>query len=487
VRDQALEYEPGSRRAYSNVGYVLLGAIIERVSGEDYYDYIRDHIARPAGMKATASYPLSEQAPNRAVGYTRQSPEDGPSDQNLPEHPNADFLPARGSSAGGGYSTCDDMAAFVAALRRGALLGPKNTADLIGRDGGLGVAGGAPGVNAVLEVMGPYTLVVMANQDPPAAERAARPARDMIAGLLGASIETEGDGGGDGKGPVIVKRRGGGADDPLARAKRSFVPPEGIDLPMTLVDHLPAVEVMVNGSGPYRFAIDTGAAGALRVDSDLARKLGMKKVGEVLGGDPSGKNPVSMTVVQVDSVQLGGATFVRIDSATRDYQKENRLEGVDGIVGFGLFSGFTVTFDFPAGRLRLELRDLPPANGLDVLPYTDGDGVPSIAIQVDSLDMVAHIDVGSMGGFVLPERLIGKLPLGGEPKVIGTARTASNTFEIRGAPLHGTLRVGGLEFVDPRLEFQPIMPDANIGSRVLRDFRVSFDTRNKRVRFTRAS
>jgi hypothetical protein len=92
-----------------------------------------------------------------------------------------------------------------------------------------------------------------------------------------------------------------------------------------------------------------------------------------------------------------------------------------------------------------------------------------------------------MGGFVLPERLIGKLPLGGEPKVIGTARTASNTFEIRGAPLHGTLRVGGLEFVDPRLEFQPIMPDANIGSRVLRDFRVSFDTRNKRVRFTRAS
>jgi len=71
--------------------------------------------------------------------------------------------------------------------------------------------------------------------------------------------------------------------------------------------------------------------------------------------------------------------------------------------------------------------------------------------------------------------------------VIGKARTVSNTFEIKGAPMRGTLRIGGIEFVDPRLEFQPIMPDANVGSRILRGFTLSFDTRNKRVRFTRAS
>ena len=72
-------------------------------------------------------------------------------------------------------------------------------------------------------------------------------------------------------------------------------------------------------------------------------------------------------------------------------------------------------------------------------------------------------------------------------KVIGRARTVSNTFEIKGAPLRGTLRIGDLEFEDPDLEFQPIMPGANVGSRILKDFRVAFDTKNKRIRLTRAS
>ncbi|HSQ59581.1 MAG TPA: serine hydrolase domain-containing protein, partial [Acidobacteriota bacterium] len=72
VRDQALDFEPGTREEYSNVGYVLLAAIVEAVSGEDYYDYVRDHVFRPAGMTATDSDPLSEATPNRAVGYTRR-------------------------------------------------------------------------------------------------------------------------------------------------------------------------------------------------------------------------------------------------------------------------------------------------------------------------------------------------------------------------------------------------------------------------------
>jgi hypothetical protein len=163
------------------------------------------------------------------------------------------------------------------------------------------------------------------------------------------------------------------------------------------------------------------------------------------------------------------------------------MHDVDGILGFGLFAGYTVTFDYPGGRLRIDPTPLPPADGKRVLAYTDEDGIPSIHIQVDSLDMVAHVDAGSMGGFILPERTLERLPLAAEPKVIGRARTVSNTFEIKGAPLQGTLRIGDLEFAKPDLEFQPIMPDANVGSRVLRDFRLSFDTKNKRIRLTRAS
>src|SRR5207249_800842 len=71
-RDKPLRFEPGTREAYSNGGYVLLGAIVERASGEDYFDYVRRHIFAPLGMNDTDHYANDEQVPNRAEGYTRQ-------------------------------------------------------------------------------------------------------------------------------------------------------------------------------------------------------------------------------------------------------------------------------------------------------------------------------------------------------------------------------------------------------------------------------
>lgn len=494
VRDQDLEFEPGTRRDYSNAGYVLLAAIVEAVSGEDYYDYVREHVFRPAGMIATDWYALDEKTPNRAVGYTRDERHGRGFRRGTALRTNVETLPARGSGAGGGYSTAEDLLKFANALRDGKLLGPEYAE----RMGGLGIAGGSPGVNAALDMVGPYTLVVLANLDPPTAERTAGTVRSFVRRLPDARVgrahgAPEGRGGGHGGpggqgGAVVVKKAGsGGAEDRLARPERSWVPPGGIEVPMTIAGHLPAIEIMVNGKGPYRFGIDTGGQGSLRVDDDLAVELGMPEVGEVWGGDPSGQNRVRMRVVGVDSISIGGATFAAMHSATRAYGEPAQKHGVDGILGFGLFDGYTVTFDYPAGRLRIEPKELPPVNGADVIPYTDADGIPSIDIAVGPLRMSAHVDAGSMGGFILPERLLEELPLAAEPEVIGRARTVSNTFEIKGAPLRGTLRIGGIEFVDPKLEFQPIMPDANVGSRILRDFRVSFDTRNKRVRFARAS
>jgi len=277
------------------------------------------------------------------------------------------------------------------------------------------------------------------------------------------------------------------ADDAISKPGRSYVPNDGIEVPMALAGHLPAVDVIVNGKGPFRFAIDTGGSGALRVDSTFAAAMGLSVVGEVWGGDPSGKNRVRMNVFAVDSISIGGARFAVLQASERRYGGRGGMEGVDGILGFGLFTGYTVTFDYPAGRLRLDPTELPPVDGERVLAYTDDDGIPSIHIQVDSLDMVAHVDAGSMGGFILPERVLSRLPLSAEPKVIGRGRTMSNTFEIKGAPLRGTLRIGDLRFEEPDLEFQPIMPGANVGSRILKGFRVAFDTKNKRVRFSRAS
>lgn len=154
-------FAPGSARRYCNACYVLLGAVVERVSGMSYYDYVREHVVRPAGMEATDSYALDSLPPNTAIGYTRG--EDAAAA--APLRPNTDLLPGRGSAAGGGYSTVRDLLRFAQAARQGRIPG--------GPGGGLGIAGGAPGINALLEsdIRGRWTLVVLANMDPPAAGR----------------------------------------------------------------------------------------------------------------------------------------------------------------------------------------------------------------------------------------------------------------------------------------------------------------------------
>jgi CubicO group peptidase (beta-lactamase class C family) len=169
---EPLAFEPGSRQAYSNAGYVVLGMLVERLSGEDYYDYVARHIYQPAGMTETAAYPAEALPAGVALGYTRGEDEGATG----PLAPNTALLPGRGSAAGGGYSTAADLLRFVAALRAGRVPG--------GPPAGIGAAGGAPGINAVVEgdMPGGYDLVVMSNLDPPAAERVAR----MIRGWLGA-------------------------------------------------------------------------------------------------------------------------------------------------------------------------------------------------------------------------------------------------------------------------------------------------------------
>jgi CubicO group peptidase (beta-lactamase class C family) len=161
--DKPLEFEPGARRRYSNGGYVVLGAIIEQTSGQDYYTYVREHIFKPAGMTETDSFEKDKTVPNRAVGYTREGQA-----ASGPRQSNYSTLPARGSSAGGGFSTVHDLLNYVTALQEGKL----KTREA---QGGLGIAGGAPGMNACIE-WNPrlkHVVIVLSNYDPPSAESVA--------------------------------------------------------------------------------------------------------------------------------------------------------------------------------------------------------------------------------------------------------------------------------------------------------------------------
>ena len=182
---RGLRFEPGARWEYSNYGMTLLGVVIERVTGQSYYDYVEQHIYRPAGMTNSGSLPENEAVNGRSSGYMRR---------NGAWTLNTNTLPYRGTSAGGGYSTVRDLLAFATALMNNKLLNAEHTALLTSgkvdvsegakyaygfqedRSNGelaFGHGGGAPGMNGELRIFPRtgYIVAVLSNLDPPAASQ----------------------------------------------------------------------------------------------------------------------------------------------------------------------------------------------------------------------------------------------------------------------------------------------------------------------------
>jgi CubicO group peptidase (beta-lactamase class C family) len=454
-----LQFEPGADQKYSNAGFIVLGLIVEKVSGQSYDGYIRGQITKPSGMTDTASYAVDENVSNRAIGLTKRGP-DGP----LPvRQSNINTLPARGSSAGGGYSTAADLLRFSQALLSDKLL-PKRWTDWMftGKldapgHRNIGVAGGSPGVNAVLEIEPPYTVIVMSNFDPPAAMEIGAEVRNIL-GI-----------GGD-RGP----RRGGeGPGEVLIHGKAQ--------LPMDLAQHVPVIEAKVNGKGPFRFQVDTGYGGMIQVTPALAKTLALPMVGESIGGDPSGKNQRTIRLFSAESVDVGSAHFGQVEVS----EGGPHFEGIDGVIGLQLFKSLIVTFDYPNSRFEVDGGALPAADGATILNYTAANGVPNIEIDVAGLKVKTDIDSGSPALLSLPLKLAKSLSLNGEPQIVGHGRTVGNEFDIYSATMKGKVHVGTITLTDPRLDFVEIFPNANLGFRFLKDYVVTFDPANHRVRFVK--
>ena len=183
--DEPLLFTPGQEFSYSNAGYVVLGMLIEKVSGQSYDDYVRLNIFEPSGMTDTQAYDIEEDIPNMATGYTTV---DFFGNETGILSDNTALLPGRGFPAGGGYSTVADLFGFRNALLGYRLLTQASIELLLAgkvevrenvqygygffdrvEAGGrmVGHTGGAPGVCSFLSMYldSGYTVVVLSNAD----------------------------------------------------------------------------------------------------------------------------------------------------------------------------------------------------------------------------------------------------------------------------------------------------------------------------------
>ena len=182
LKDLPLNFEPGTQMVHSNTSFIVLGAVVEAVSGQDFDTYVREHILKPAGMVNT--YPCAsrdEPIKNVAAGYTNHNPFDP--DKTGYRWSNIYFIAASGTPAGGGYSTAEDFLAFDTALRNHRLLDEKYTNFIHNRYQGsvddavsipsflVRTAGGAAGSNTFygLDFTQGYTIIIFSNYDIPVA------------------------------------------------------------------------------------------------------------------------------------------------------------------------------------------------------------------------------------------------------------------------------------------------------------------------------
>jgi CubicO group peptidase (beta-lactamase class C family) len=255
-----------------------------------------------------------------------------------------------------------------------------------------------------------------------------------------------------------------------------------VNVPLGELGHLQTVRALVNESGPYRIAIDTGSSGVLRVSARLAKALALPQIGVVRTGDPSGRNAVEVPIVRVGSVTIGGATFGGIEASVGT--RLGSLEP-DGIIGLGLFSRVTVQLDYPKRRLRLSNLALPRRGAHIVALRRSTGGAPQIAVDAAGKTLWADVDSGGPALLTVPRRI--RLPLLEKPRVVGRGRTAANEFEIRAARLAGELRVAGWTWRRPTIHIVDRLPTASIGAALLRRYAVTFDLPNGRLELARGA
>ncbi|SHI96526.1 serine hydrolase domain-containing protein [Aquimarina spongiae] len=178
VKDNTLVFPPGEKYKYSNTGMLLLGVIIEKSTGQDYFEYIRENIYKPAKMINSDAFEMDQPVENLAIGYIPSSKNPLGWENNIYKHV------IKGGPAGGGFSTVKDLHLFALALKNEKLVS-KSSLELLWTDHAkagygygftlksgntgkvVGHGGGFPGLNSQLDIFldNGYIVTVMSNYD----------------------------------------------------------------------------------------------------------------------------------------------------------------------------------------------------------------------------------------------------------------------------------------------------------------------------------
>jgi hypothetical protein len=255
---------------------------------------------------------------------------------------------------------------------------------------------------------------------------------------------------------------------------------------MQLHGMIPVVDVTINGKGPFKMMIDTGA-GATVVNDDLVKELGIPVTGKTKIGDPADPQGITADTVLIDRLDIGGVSFSKVNGVSWD--RSQLRPGADaprGILGLPLFADRLLTLNYPERKVLVGEGALPAANGADIVTYQPGEAdLVSVPISVAGTTIGATLDSGasSKEGLGFPMEHMDTLPLVAKPVEIGRGRMAGGEVVIYGATLNGAVVVGGHTFDGPAVHFNGRLRHVNLGAGLLSQFAVTLDQKHQRIRF----
>jgi Aspartyl protease len=254
-------------------------------------------------------------------------------------------------------------------------------------------------------------------------------------------------------------------------------------LPMLPYGVYPAVNVRVNGNGPYLFLIDTGANTKSRVDKSLAAALHLRTTGTETAGTAVSSATVEVQTLTLASLDVGNVRYHNVPSHIGSYNTPGEyLPDIGGILAFDLFDQQLLTLDFCRRQVIIEEGELP-ASARGVIPYEDRDGIPYVKGKLGAQELTLLFDTGTDRALDLPMDVLRTQFLASFPRPHGTSHgLGGETLGIGRVQLEDPLTIGTTKFSHIEATFSSVWKLPIIGSALLRRAVVTFDQKHKRMK-----
>lgn len=259
----------------------------------------------------------------------------------------------------------------------------------------------------------------------------------------------------------------------LAKADRRT---DLVHAPFRTVDGRIYVDVLVDGRGPYVFALDTGASGMGRADAGLVTALGLAAAGT--GRSSDGIKQVDVDLVKVRSLKFGNLERRDQEIIARDYRSRLSPEAAfAGILGRGFFADGLLIIDYPNSTVSFtRSRSMRPAMR-GAMTYENAFRIP---VKIGGITTRGNLDTGANIALVLPKALYDQIST--EPvKDTATATFTNSKIETGRSTIRGPVQIGNVSSSDVPVRVSDKFSEALVGAHFLQNRVVLIDQRTNSV------